>query len=298
VNRIPPTALALATIVQWSFLAWLGASLSHIPSFFLTGFALSTSGLVGMVYIRQWRVPLRVFANGLYGLFGYHLLLFMAFRLAPTPAAVVEANLINYLWPLLTVVLTPVILSGYRLRRHHVVGAALGLTGAALIVTGGRFSLSWEGLPAYLAAGGAAIVWATYSLFTKRLPTFPTAAVGSFCLAAGVLSFVLHLAFEPAPGPLAAADVGLMLVVGAFPLGLAFFTWDAALKGGDPRVIGALAYLTPMASTLVLVVLGGLPLPPVAAVAMVLIVAGAVVGSLDFFRRRAAPQPPADPLPP
>ena len=39
-------------------------------------------------------------------------------------------------------------------------------------------------------------------------------------------------------------------------MGAAFFLWDRALKRGDPRVIGNLAYLTPLLSTLLLVALG------------------------------------------
>ena len=35
--------------------------------------------------------------------------------------------------------------------------------------------------------------------------------------------------------------------------GAAFYLWDAALKNGDPRIIGSLAYLTPLGSTLLLV---------------------------------------------
>ena len=67
-------------------------------------------------------------------------------------------------------------------------------------------------------------------------------------------------------------------------MGGAFYAWDAALKRGDPRVIGALSYLTPLLSTLNLVLLGGKRLSPTAGVAMALIVAGAVVGSLDLFK--------------
>ena len=73
--------------------------------------------------------------------------------------------------------------------------------------------------------------------------------------------------------------VPLVLAVGA-----AFFTWDAALKRGDPRVIGSLAYLTPLTSTLVLVLLGGRTLTWTSGLAMCLIVCGAVIGSLDLFR--------------
>ena len=57
------------------------------------------------------------------------------------------------------------------------------------------------------------------------------------------------------------------------------------MKRGDPRVIGSLAYLTPLASTLILVLVGGKPLPRSTATAMILIIAGAVVGSLDVLQR-------------
>jgi drug/metabolite transporter (DMT)-like permease len=67
-------------------------------------------------------------------------------------------------------------------------------------------------------------------------------------------------------------------------MGGAFYAWDASLKRGDPRVIGALSYLTPLLSTLNLVILGGKRLTAVSAAAMALIVAGAVVGSLDLIK--------------
>jgi drug/metabolite transporter (DMT)-like permease len=66
-------------------------------------------------------------------------------------------------------------------------------------------------------------------------------------------------------------------------MGAAFFTWDAALKRGDPRIIGSLAYITPLTSTLVLVLMGGRRLTWVSGMAMLLIVTGAVIGSLDLF---------------
>ena len=75
---------------------------------------------------------------GVYGLFAYHFCLFLALRLGPP----VETNLINYLWPLLIVVLSPLILPGMTLGPRHVAGALLGFAGAALLVTGGRFGCS------------------------------------------------------------------------------------------------------------------------------------------------------------
>jgi drug/metabolite transporter (DMT)-like permease len=62
-------------------------------------------------------------------------------------------------------------------------------------------------------------------------------------------------------------------------MGAAFFLWDHALKRGDPRRIGALAYLTPLLSTLVLVAVGAGAFTAVTLVAIVLIVGGAALGA-------------------
>ena len=60
-------------------------------------------------------------------------------------------------------------------------------------------------------------------------------------------------------------------------MGAAFFLWDRALKKGDPRSIGNLAYLTPLLSTLALVAFAGATLAPTSFLAMALILAGACV---------------------
>lgn len=292
------TLLALLTVLLWSFLAFFGAQVSHLPPFLVVGVALCVSGFVGLVKLREWRVPLRTLAVGIGGIFGYHFLYFSAFQYAPA----VEANLINYLWPLLIVLLSPVFLPGFRLRPNHLVGALVGLAGAGLIVSGGRLSavgLDAANLRGYLLAAGAAVTWASYSLLTKRLPPFPTAAVAGFCLASGLLSlgaYALSAGPDAAAVRLTARDGLFLLLLGAGPMGAAFFTWDAALKRGDPRVIGSLAYLTPLTSTLVLVLVGGRTLTWVTVLAMALIVSGAVIGSLELFRgvvrKTEAPHPP------
>jgi drug/metabolite transporter (DMT)-like permease len=165
--------------------------------------------------------------------------------------------------------------------------------GAALIITGGRFNLDFANLTGYLFAAGAAVVWASYSLLTKRVAPFPTTAVGSFCLLSGVFSLLVYLAGSlwgsssaEASNVLPAGNDWLYLfLLGMGPLGAAFFSWDAALKRGDPRIIGSLAYVTPLTSTLVLVLVGGRAFTWVSALAMSLIVAGALVGSLDLIRK-------------
>jgi drug/metabolite transporter (DMT)-like permease len=278
-------ALSLFTILIWSTLAFLGSHMGHLPPFLSVGIALTIGGLVGLVKVRDWKVPLSTLAIGIGGIFGYHALLFTAFKLAPA----VEVNLLQYLWPLLIVMLSPVFLPWTSLKGHHVVGALLGLSGAVLVISGGHLALDLRSLPGYLLAVAAAFTWSSYSLLTKRVKPFATGAVGGFCLASGLLSlglFALESSGSGAAWPvLSRTDWLFLVLLGLGPMGGAFYTWDAALKRGDPRVIGALTYLTPLLSTLNLVMLGGKHLSVISLAAMGLIVAGAITGSLDFFRR-------------
>jgi drug/metabolite transporter (DMT)-like permease len=268
--------LALGAIFLWGGLAWLGVRLSTMPPFLLVGTALSIAGLLASPTWRQWRVPGRVLALGIYGLFGFHFFLFVALRLAPP----LEANLINYLWPLLMVLLAPLFLRDAKLTRSHVVGGVLGLAGAVLAISNGRVpgttanpaspNAAWG----YAAALVSAFVWATYSLFGRRLresgTMFPTAAIGAFCLASGLLE---------APYRFTHGDILPLAALAIGPMGAAFFLWDAALTHGDARAIGTLAYLTPVISTCLL----GLDDParfgwPIV-VALMLVVGGAVIGT-------------------
>lgn len=167
-RRPPPALLALGAIALWATLASLGVALRHVPPFLLTGLALLVGSLIALplsgFQLSRWRVPLPTLALGVYGLFGFHFLLFLALRHAPP----VQANLVNYLWPLLMVVLAPVFLPGMTLRPVHIVAALLGFAGAAVVILGGFESLSAgnivSGTPAwgwtwgYLPALGSAFI--------------------------------------------------------------------------------------------------------------------------------------------
>jgi len=268
-----PNLYALGAIALWALLASLGVSLRHVPPFLLTGLALVIGSVPAWPLARRWRVPARTLALGVYGLFGFHFLLFIALRLAPP----VEANLVNYLWPLLIVVLAPVMLPGLRLKAAHVLAALAGFAGAAIaILGGGNASGAWSW--GYLPALGSAFIWATYSLGTRRVASFPTAAIGLFGLVSGLLSLGCHVLLEPTPA-LGARDWLLIALMGLGPLGAAFFLWDMALKNGDARQIGILGYLTPLASTALLVVVTGRAPTASIVLAAALIIGAAVVGA-------------------
>lgn len=106
---------------------------------------------------------------------------------------------------------------------------------------------------------------------------FPTTAIGLFGLVSGLLSLLCHVLLEP-PAALEARDWALLAVLGLGPLGASFYLWDKALKLGDARHIGILSYLTPLASTALLVLVSGRPFTASIGLATVLIVSAAVLG--------------------
>ena len=275
------TLLALAAIALWATLASLGTALSHLPPFLLTGLALIIGSIPSWPLVLRdrsaWNVPPRTLALGIYGLFGFHFLLFIALRHAPP----VEANLVNYLWPLFMVVLAPALLPGLSLRPLHLVAALLGFAGAAIAILGAREgAASVPGTSAwgFLPALGSAFIWASYSLWTKRVAAFPTSAIGLFGVVSGVLSLACHALLEPS-ATLSAKDWLLVALCGLGPLGAAFFVWDMALKRGDARQIGILSYLTPLGSTALLLAVTGRPLTWSIGLAAGLIISAAVMGT-------------------
>ena len=193
-GRTVPILAALGAIALWGTLAALGASLAHLPPFLLTGTALAIGALPGLWRVRDWRVPPTTLAIGVAGLFGFHFLLFMALRLAPP----LEANLVNYLWPLLIVLLTPVVLPGWRLAPRHVVAAILGFAGAALAIgaspapdrraCGARLRAA----PAARRSPGRCTRW------LRRVAPFSSWAIGGFAAASAALALLCHALFEPA----------------------------------------------------------------------------------------------------
>ncbi|MDB5900455.1 MAG: putative rane protein [Ramlibacter sp.] len=269
-----PNLHALGAIALWACLASLGVALRHVPPFLLTGLALVIGSVPAWPLARQWKVPAGTLALGVYGLFGFHFLLFIALRLAPP----VEANLVNYLWPLFIVVLAPLFLRDIHLRPAHLIAALVGFAGAAIAILGDADSTSGAWSWGYLPALASALIWATYSLGTRRVAAFPTAAIGLFGLVSGLLSLACHALLEPS-ATLSARDWLLIALMGLGPLGAAFFLWDKALKNGDPRHIGILSYLTPLASTALLMLVTGRPLNASIALAAALIIGAAVAGT-------------------
>ena len=296
VNRA--TAVGGLAILMWGSLATLTVFLAGMPPFQLLAMAFALAFLSGSAWLlliggpRRFAVlvqPPSFWLLAVTGLFAYHALYFLALRLAPAA----EANLINYLWPLLIVLLSALAPGGERLRPRQIGGALMGLIGTALLIGGGDAGLgaTTGDVWGYLAAFSCALVWAGYSVLNRRYRTVPSEAMIGVCGAVAVLGLGAHLVFEPAAVLPRGGQWLALAAMAVGPLGLAFLTWDHGTKHGDLPLLGTLAYGAPVLSTLLLVVLGLAPGTAALAAACALVVGGAWIASRDGGRGGGAGAP-------
>jgi drug/metabolite transporter (DMT)-like permease len=288
-NRPLATLIGFMAILTWSILAWLTTASGAVPPFQLAAMTFLVGGLAGATTwigrpgaIRALRQPWQVWALGIAGLCIYHNAYFFAIQSAPP----VEASLIAYLWPLLMVVFAS-FLPGERLRSHHVVGVALGLAGAVMVITrGGSVGLAEGVRPGHAVALFCAFVWSGYSVLSRRFGNAPTDIVVGYCFITAAVSLALHLLFETTVVPASAGQWAAIAMLGALPLGAGFYAWDWGCKRGDIMVLGALSYTAPLFSVMVLIAAGFAEFRWSVAAACALIVAGALIASKDMLGRR------------
>lgn len=286
------TMIGAVALLLWSTLALLTALAGPIPPFQLVAMAFALASLIALVnwtvrgqaILPKLRQPLGAWALGVVGLFGYHFFYFLALQWAPP----LEANLLNYLWPLL-IVLFSTFLPGERLRPRHLLGAAAGMGGAVLLIAkGGGIGFDPRYLVGYGAAIACGVIWSAYSVLNRRYKDVPSDAVGGFCAATALLALLCHLGFEQTVWPAGWEQWLAVLVLGLGPVGAAFFVWDYGCKHGHIRALGAMAYGVPLISNGLLIVFGRGELTWRVVVAGLLIIGGAALGAGDLvrFKRR------------
>lgn len=272
------TLCGLLAILLWASLALLTTLTAGLPPFQVLATVFGIAGLLGIAYAASrgkagWRAlkqPFSALALTTAALFGYHALYFIALKRAPA----LEANLLNYLWPLLIVVFAG-FLPGVRVRGGQWLGTVLGLAAAVVLVTrGSGFSIRADYLPGYVAALGAAVTWAAYSVLNRSHADVPSAALALPCVLVSLFGALVHGLTETHVAPDASQWLALAgMALG--PTGAAFLLWDIGTKRGDIALLGSLSYLAPLLSTLLLVIAGKAQPHVSQAVAIALLLLGA-----------------------
>jgi len=298
-QRLRATLIGFIAILLWATLALFTTATGEVPPFQLLALTFGIAFALSLLrwgwlmrrdaqaFRRIFRQRAAVWLLGIAGLFGYHALYFTALDHAPP----VEASLICFLWPLLIVLLSAA-LPGERLHWTHLLGGALGLGGAALLVlqkADGAIAFEARYIVGYLAALGCAFTWSIYSVLSRRFGHAPTDLVGAFCGATAVLGVIAHVLLgERTVWPADAWEWAAIVALGIGPVGIAFFVWDYGVKHGDIKALGACSYASPLLSTVLLILAGEAEATTAVTVACLLIIGGAVIASRDLWMRRSS----------
>ncbi|MBN2439232.1 MAG: aromatic amino acid DMT transporter YddG [Deltaproteobacteria bacterium] len=184
----------------------------------------------------------------------YMLFLYLAIGLAANRQQVLEIGLLNYLWPVLMLLLSVALL-----RKAATLllfpGTALALLGVFLVLTHGA-DVSWrtfvvhigDNPAAYMLGLTAAAAWALYSVLTCKWAG--GSAAGGVDLFLPVTAVVLLLICFGVQEP---RTWSIRSIAEAICLGMATYAayglWDTAMRNGNLVLVAAGSYMTPFFST-------------------------------------------------
>lgn len=295
-NQRAATGVGLLAIPLWASLATLTVLAKGIPALQLVAMSFTAATMIGVAYLlarphlrhELRRLTFPAALVGISGLLFYHFFYFFALSIAPP----LEANLVNYLWPLLIVLFSAFLpASSGKLHWYHLAGTFLALGGAVIAITKGQsLSLAADALGGYGLAAAAALTWATYSVVARLFAAVPSSAVTLYCAATALAAAAGSAVWEQPVWPLTTQQWTIAVALGCGPVGLAFYVWDYGCKRGDLRVLGAAAYFTPLLSSGLLVACGFADASPVLLLAVLAVAGGAVLAAKDMLFRQATPR--------
>jgi len=278
---------ALSTVCIWSTSATLGKSLllsipkfqvMSVSSIFAVIFLLIMSVNDGSVrQIKNYKLKdyLRMIVLGFLGVFIYYSLYYYGLSQLTSQ----EACIINYLWPMMLVVFSILILRE-KLTLKKILAMAMSFSGVIVMTTGGSDIANGNRMFGILCCVAAAACYGLYSVLNKKWNMNPNITMFVMWLTTMVSSFVmgqLTEKWEPIQG---VQWIGI-LWFGAVINGVGYLFWARALEGvRDSSVIANLAYLIPFLSIVVSAVFLQESIHVSSMLALVLIISGILLQGL------------------
>ena len=271
---------ALASVALWSTVATgfkLGLRDMAPVQLLLVGcviallfFAVARGFVSAKLTLRQHAAAA---ALGLVNPFAYYLILFEAYDRLPAQIA----QPLNFTWAIALALLAMPLLR-QRLSARGWIGVVIGYVGVVVILTKGNF----DGVGHYDPLGvalalGSALIWAWYWIMTVRLGIHPVPLMLNGFAVAACLVAVVCWATVGWPA-LNLETVGYGAWVGLVETGVAFLLWQRAMAiTAQAGKLGALIFLAPFLSLVLIAAVLGETIHPSAVVGLALIAAGLVL---------------------
>jgi drug/metabolite transporter (DMT)-like permease len=253
------TSSAIIALLLWSFYAPVVVFAGGINPFLFAGVLDGVAFLVflalGMIGrenpLSELRsMPLWFLTSGVIGIGGHDIALAAAFQSAPP----LEAALLNYLWPLFLVIFTAAA-QRKPLTVYHQAATCLGLAGVAIMLAGRGLAFTKISLCfGHFWALISALVWSAFSVICSRHGKVSRNLLSIIFLVSSSLEILIWLyCFQAPPAP--AQSLVIVGFAGIF-FTLAYLFWSFGMKRGNIQLIGVASFLTPVAATVYLSILG------------------------------------------
>lgn len=265
-TRRTGTAAGLLAVALWCWSgpALAGGSRALGPLPFLT-LATLIGVVTGTVFhlvrggslAQLVRLPARVAVASFIGVAVYTLLLTFAVSLADE-RDLGQIVLVNYLWPVLVVLLGGLLTDDRPRRVPMLLAVVLGFAGVAMCRGPETFTRPAGNLLPHGLAFAGALAWSVYSVLLRRwrVPDESCGSTPAF-LSCSLLAAAIGLAdgsFERMQLPPANALVWIV-VYGVGTVGLGYPLWELGMKRGSVHLVAVAAYIIPPVSAALMAVL-------------------------------------------
>ena len=280
---------ALVSVFFWSTTTTVSKLLLHsistmqvlaVSSVFASLFLLLVNAAKGnLKQLKAYRLRdyLVLAGVGLLGMFLYRMLLF--FGVARMLAS--QAMIVNYLWPIMAVLASCVILRE-KLTVRKAIAVVMSFLGVVIVTTGGNAAgLSGSDLTGTVLVAVAAVFYGLFVAINKRLQ-YDSFVSMMFYNAVAAICAILGTLFSGETLLLTLSQNLGLVWVGVCNTAIGFVAWDLAMKTGDTAKVANLAYITPFLSLVVAYFLLGDPITIWSVGGLTVIVAGILLQLKDM----------------
>lgn len=278
-----------AAVILWGLLAALSRSILEMLGTFTAGGCIYMAG--GLVCFILYPPKKRKFSWRYHGCCGALAILYFIFYsiglgLAVNRIQAVEMSLINYLWPILTLLFSVIMFRKKTNIFLMILGMATAFYGLALstsVLSG--IELSPQGLwnnfccnpLPYLLMTGAAVCWAFYSNILNTVgKETPIDALPWFFFIGGLILFLCRYPFHEV-SHWSFSALWQIIVMALLPTGAGYYCWDKAMQAENPSSSMIFSYMTPLFSAIFCAIFLKLNLPWTFYGACLLVIAGALL---------------------
>lgn len=215
---------------------------------------------------------------GFVGIFAHNFLYTQGYKYIPAA----EANVLNYLWPVLVVIFSLFILKE-KLNLIKLIAIILGFLGTYLIITHGRLIPVFTSLTGDIIMIGSASSWALFSVFGKKLKYENYSSMFYYMLTGLIFLTIIMIYNSTFVFPSINQILGL-LYLGIITKALAFTFWFISVKELGTSKTASWAYVSPFLSFIFINIFIGEVIYWYYVIALILIIGGVLLQSKKKYR--------------